>query len=249
MKKWFVLLIGSNEKDDEELLPPNVNLEEVRKRNPHASRSFNFQHMFINFINRDYDEMLVFTKGFFDHDNEISFLFFHLIVHDFYSSLVSFWIYRKTSDPLWLERGRQAKLAMKKWAEAASEHNFLHKVYLMEAEEAFSSDYTELAKSMYEKAVATAKKHRFINDEALACELAGYFFLETQEKELALQYFLQANEKYHEWGAVAKSDALHTFIQSNFDSHSQLAAPPNQSNTGISDTTPRKRGIGDDSGE
>jgi len=247
LKKWFVLLIGPNEKEEEELLPPNVNLEEVRKRNPHASRSFNFQHMFINFINRDYDEMLVFTKGFFDHD-QIFFLFFHQTAHAFYSGLISFWIYRKTSDPLWMERGRQAKLAMKKWAEAASEHNFLHKVYLMEAEEAFSSDDAELAKSMYEKAVATAKKHRFINDEALACELAGYFFLGTQEKELSLQYFLQAHEKYHEWGAVAKSDALHTFIQSNFDSHSQLSAAPNQSNTVISDTNPRKRG-GDDSGE
>ena len=112
----------------------------------------------------------------------------------------------------------------------------LHKVCLMEAEEAFSSNDTELAKSMYEKAVSTAKKHRFINDEALACELAGYFFLERQEKELSLQYFLQAHEKYHEWGAVAKSDALHTFIQSNFDSHSQLSAAPNQSNTGISET-------------
>lgn len=54
---------------------------------------------------------------------------------------------------------------------------------------------------------------RFVNDEALACELAGYFFLEISDEDTALQYFMQAHERYHEWGAVAKSNALFEFVQ------------------------------------
>ena len=86
---------------------------------------------------------------------------------------------------------------------------------MLEAEEAFSNKNYELAKSLYEKAVSTARKHRFINQEALACELAGYFFLETGEQDTAIQYFLQAHEKYQGWGAVAKCNLLFEFVQRN----------------------------------
>lgn len=57
---------------------------------------------------------------------------------------------------------------------------------------------------------------RFINDMALSCELAGYFYLKTGKKDKALQYFMQAHEKYHEWGAAAKSSALFEFVQQGF---------------------------------
>jgi len=215
--KWLTVLMGSSQ--DNGGLSSNQDdyqrVQDILKTNLHASHVVNFQYMYLSFMIREYDKMVIFAEGYFANKHHNWGLLFIQTAHAFYCSLISFWIYRKTSDPLWMERGRQAKLAMKKWAESASEHNFLHKVYLMEAEEAFSSDKHEQAKSMYEKAVSTAKKHRFINDEALACELAGYFFLEKQQKELTLQYFLQAHEKYHEWGAVAKSDTIFKFVQSN----------------------------------
>ena len=128
--------------------------------------------------------------------------------------LVSFWIFRRTNDTKWSPRGIKFKLVIQKLAES-SQHNFQHEVYLLEAEEAFSNKNYELAKSLYEKAVSTARKHRFINQEALACELAGYFFLETGEQDTAIQYFLQAHEKYHEWGAVAKCNMLFEYVQRN----------------------------------
>jgi hypothetical protein len=53
----------------------------------------------------------------------------------------------------------------------------------------------------------------FINIEALACESAGYFYLKLDKKDTAIQYFMQAHEKYHEWGAIAKSNALFGFVQ------------------------------------
>merc|ERR1712216_116925 len=102
---------------------------------------------------------------------------------------------------------------------SASEHNFQHKLYVLQAEEAFCNNDFVSAKSFYEQAVAAAKKHRFINEEALSCELAGHFFLKVGDNETAIQYFLQAHEKYHEWGAVAKSNLIFEFVQKN------LAAP------------------------
>ena len=40
---------------------------------------------------------------------------------------------------------------------------------------------------------------QFVHEEALACELAAYFYLEIGEAKKAARYCLLANEKYHEW--------------------------------------------------
>ena len=58
----------------------------------------------------------------------------------------------------------------------------------------------------------------FINDEALSSELGGYFFLAIDKNDKSLQYFLHAHEKYHDWGAVAKCNALFELIQTAFNS-------------------------------
>ena len=57
---------------------------------------------------------------------------------------------------------------------------------------------------------------QFVNEEALACELAAYFYLECGEKESALELFLRAHEKYYEWGALGKRNSLFQFVTSNF---------------------------------
>ena len=74
--------------------------------------------------------------------------------------LASFWVYRQTNDPVWAERGRESKLAMKKWAETASQHNFQHKLYLLEADEAFCGGDFMDAKVFYGHAVTAARRHR-----------------------------------------------------------------------------------------
>ena len=54
---------------------------------------------------------------------------------------------------------------------------------------------------------AAAKK--FVKDEALACELAGHFYLEMDEKVTALDYLVKAHERYEMWGATGKATKLH----------------------------------------
>ena len=41
-----------------------------------------------------------------------------------------------------------------------------------------------------------------MHEEALACELAAYLYLDLGEKERAVEYFLLAREKYDEWVSV-----------------------------------------------
>jgi len=60
----------------------------------------------------------------------------------------------------------------------------------------------------------------------LACELAGYCFFERDEKEASLGFFLRANDKYQEWGACAKADALSDFIQQDISLSTAISITP-----------------------
>ena len=52
----------------------------------------------------------------------------------------------------------------------------------------------------------------------MAYELAAYFYLELGHKEKALELFLAAHEKFHEWGAFGKCTSLFEFVSSTFTS-------------------------------
>ena len=68
------------------------------------------------------------------------------------------------------------------------------------------------AETLYDAAILSSKEHKFVNEEALANELAGYFYVHTGRRDRSAQYFLQAFEKYSEWGAVAKANTLTKYL-------------------------------------
>ncbi len=80
--------------------------------------------------------------------------------------------------------------------------------YLLQAEEQFSRRNFEEAETLYDAAILSSKAHKFVNEEALANELAGHFYLETGRRNRSVHYFSCAFEKYTEWGAVAKANTL-----------------------------------------
>ena len=84
--------------------------------------------------------------------------------------------------------------------------------YLLKAEEQFSSMNFDLAERLYDDAISSSKTHKFVNEEALANELAGHFYLETGRRNRSVHYFSQAFEKYNEWGAVAKANTLAAYL-------------------------------------
>ena len=144
------------------------------------------------------------------------FLTFGRSIMAFYSGLAAFQIYRETGDLLWKNRGTQCMKDIELWAEQGSSWNFEHKLQLMKAECYYCSGNFEYATESYKKATKSAKAYKSYYDEALACELAGKFFLETGNINVSLQYLRLAHEKYRQWQADGKANQLIGFIRANF---------------------------------
>jgi len=92
---------------------------------------------------------------------------------------------------------------MKKWAQHAP-MNHLHKWYLVEAERARVLGKDVDAMEYYDKAIEGAKEHEYLNEEALANELAAKFYLERGRTQIARTYMREARYCYLKWGAKAK---------------------------------------------
>jgi len=92
---------------------------------------------------------------------------------------------------------------MKKWADNCPE-NFLHKYLLVAAEMARISGKDIEAGELYDKAIKSAGENEYIQNEAIACELAGKFYLDGGRDVVAKAYMMEAREGYLKWGATAK---------------------------------------------
>ncbi|MFN6527620.1 AAA family ATPase [Nostoc sp. ChiSLP03a] len=82
--------------------------------------------------------------------------------------------------------------------------NHLHKWYLVEAERHRVLGEKAAASECYDQAISLAKEHQFINEEALANELAAKFYLEWGKQRIAQEYLTEAYYGYARWGAKAK---------------------------------------------
>ncbi len=106
-----------------------------------------------------------------------------------------------------LEKVAHNQKKLQKWVEYAPQ-NHLHKFYLVEAERYRVLGFNQEATQAYECAIDLAKKHEFIQDEALSNELAGQFYLGRQENNLAQTYLQDAYYCYLKWGAKSKYEEL-----------------------------------------
>lgn len=98
---------------------------------------------------------------------------------------------------------------MKRWAHHAP-MNYLHKFYLVEAEQHRVISQVNQARDYYDKAIALAKENEYINEEALAHELVAKFYLAQGKTKIAEVYMLDACYCYLRWGATAKVKDLQT---------------------------------------
>ncbi|MEH2280704.1 MAG: AAA family ATPase [Nostoc sp.] len=132
----------------------------------------------------------------------------HLIipVFHFYDSLASLAVYFDVSESeqkCILDRIQANQEKMEHWAHHAP-MNYLHKYYLVEAERyRIGSQYLEAMKS-YDLAISLAKDNAYINEEGLANELAGRFYLKWGKQKIAQTYLTEAYYSYVRWGASAK---------------------------------------------
>ena len=86
--------------------------------------------------------------------------------------------------------------------------NFQHKYDLVAAEKAKVSGDLWEAMDFYERAISGAKANQYINEEALANELAAQCYLAWSREKVAKSYMMEAYYNYTRWGALAKVDYL-----------------------------------------
>ncbi|MEG4109356.1 AAA family ATPase [Microcoleus sp. S13_C5] len=98
---------------------------------------------------------------------------------------------------------------LQQWAQNAP-MNYLHKWYLVEAERQRVLSNKAEAIEMYDRAISGAKENKYVNDEALANELAANFYGEWGKTKVAQAYIFEAYYCYVEWGATAKVTDLET---------------------------------------
>ncbi|MBU1249295.1 MAG: PAS domain S-box protein, partial [Proteobacteria bacterium] len=97
--------------------------------------------------------------------------------------------------------------ALRIWAENCEE-NFKHQYLLVEAERARITDRVLDAENLYEQAIHTAHEHGFVQDEALANELASRFYSQRKLFTSAHAYLKKSRGCYLRWGAHAKVQQL-----------------------------------------
>ncbi len=124
----------------------------------------------------------------------------------FYASLAllsSFSMFFSATAKQYLHRVRKNQKKLKKWS-AKSRVNVQHKYDLVQALLfAHEKKYKE-ASRYFALAVDGAQKNNYLNDQAIAAEFAGRFFLARKDEEKAQQYMSLSWELYFKWGAMAK---------------------------------------------
>ncbi|MDJ0718605.1 MAG: AAA family ATPase, partial [Prochloraceae cyanobacterium] len=124
---------------------------------------------------------------------------------------------------------------MKKWAHHAPV-NYLHKFYLVEAERHRILAHKPKAMEFYDRAIELAREHKYLNEEALAYELAAKFYLAIGKEKIAKTYTLEARYAYLTWGATAKVKHLEEKYPELLSLKSNSAAVGTLEDSGI--TTP-----------
>ncbi|MDY7020805.1 MAG: ATP-binding protein [Cyanobacteriota bacterium] len=128
----------------------------------------------------------------------------------FYDSLVKLKLYPNqdsSTQAKILEQIEINQSQMKNWAFHAP-INFQHKYDLVEAEKCRVFDKKLEAIELYNQAIVGAKENEYIQEEALANELAAKFHLAWGQEKIAQTYMIEAYYCYARWGAKAKTEQL-----------------------------------------
>ncbi|MEG5000724.1 AAA family ATPase [Microcoleus sp. B4-D4] len=184
--------------DEVKMLPLH---QEANAKN--ICRSLYFYKLFLCYLFQDYQQALEnVTLAEKYSDSAVG----TIPLYHFYNSLVYLAIYSeasKSEQKLILQKVKANQKKIKKWAHFAP-MTHLHKFYLVEAERYQVLGETTFAIDYYDRAIASAKEHEYINEEALANELAAKFYLAWRKEQIAEVYMSNAYYCYLRWGATAK---------------------------------------------
>lgn len=204
-----------NKQEDDQILAKSLEARELA-----VCETVVVCKMLCSFIFRDLAEagkVALEYLDFFEGHGSVSLQFIDIYRY-FYGGLIAFDCFRKsqsqqseitgnTSPDYWLGVGMRSISKFETWS-MECKWNFQNKLLLLQAEHQFSSGQIKEAGYTYKLAITSAREHRFVNEEALSCELAGYFYCATGSQDQSISLFQQAVDCYKSWGARKKADAL-----------------------------------------
>jgi PAS domain S-box-containing protein len=144
--------------------------------------------------------------------------FFELAEYHFYSALSRAASFDSASDEL-RQQHFAALAAHQKQQEIWAQHcpeNFENRVALVGAEIARIGGRVLEAEHLYEQAIRSAHNNDFVNNEAIAYELAARFYAARGFQRFADAYLLEARYCYQRWGAdgkVAQLDRVYPHVK------------------------------------
>ncbi|MCW5314457.1 AAA family ATPase [Nostoc sp. KVJ3] len=124
----------------------------------------------------------------------------------FYDSLANLAIYhtaKESEKQTILEKVQANQQKMQLWATHAPT-NHLHRFYLVEAERYRILGQKLQAMDYYDNSIAKSQENGFLQEEALAYELAGKFYQSLGKDLIHQTYITKAYYAYIRWGAIAK---------------------------------------------
>lgn len=133
-----------------------------------------------------------------------------LSVYKAYDSLIRLALWEKSS---LLQKMRHliAIRANQKYLARAIKHcpaNYSDQYFLIKAELARVLGRSAKAALYYDKAIELAKEHEFLQNQAMANELAARFYLAQGKEKIAQLYLIDAHYTYLSWGATTKAHQL-----------------------------------------
>jgi predicted ATPase/two-component sensor histidine kinase len=130
----------------------------------------------------------------------------YIPIHNFYYSLTLLALYPtvdRSQQKQYLQQVKSNQNQMEKWAKYCPD-NYLHKYELVEAEIARVLGNNDRAAIYYDRSIEHSIQFGYIQEEALALELAAEFYFSLNRKKIAIVYLSEAYYRYIVWGAYAK---------------------------------------------
>ncbi|HAT12235.1 MAG TPA: serine/threonine protein kinase, partial [Microcoleaceae bacterium UBA11344] len=170
----------------------------------------------LNFLFRNYAQALENSRLFEQYEEAVAGLYL-VSVSKLYSSLSLLALYPqagKEEQKQYLKKVVYLQNKMKKFAVDAP-MNYQHKYDLVAAEKARVLGQNTQAMDLYDRAISGAAKNGYIQEEALAYELAGEFYQSLGKQIISQAYLTKAYYGYIHWGSLAKVkhlESTHPFL-------------------------------------
>lgn len=159
----------------------------------------------LHYLYGDYDEALKCAAE-TEKTQTVGLNFFNNTKHVFYQTLAMTALYRQVSGERRAEfdcKLAENRVLLTAWADGCPD-NFAHKLALVDAEQHRIAGRPAEAMDGYDRAIALATEHGYVQHAAIANELAAGFFLDRGRKTVGMAYLSDAIAEYRRWGATAK---------------------------------------------